>query len=370
ELLVNARLFYHNREVYDITAGTWSLMNTIIPEINEYNYVKDILSSENETILYYATGTEHLGLDANGSLLIFNRNTNFLQIEDFGYNKSELHVNRVLEDPNRDVLYVATNEDLILYNLTTLSEIKRFGGGLWDIRSLEWINGRLWFGVEQYPNIRIFDPVTEFISNFGLSSQIVNPSINDIYYLEDREEILILANSGLYVYNYTSGEMKHETVNEGLSTILVMRMDYFPNTEDAWIGTKDGGINIYDLDFDDRLPEIEIGEFVHISGNFYFEASGKDYSGVKNVTVELWNSTMKKIWTILSDFLSISLDTTQYDNGDYTITTYVTDWNDLLNTTSQVVQIDNVVVGEYSVLTALILFPVVACIVYFNKRKR
>jgi hypothetical protein len=72
----------------------------------------------------------------------------------------------------------------------------------------------------------------------------------------------------------------------------------------------------------------------------------------------------------MSEVLSINVDTTQYDNGDYTLTVYVTDWNGLMNTTSQSIEIDNVVVGEYSALTALIIFPVVACIVYLSKRKR
>ncbi|MHA1551685.1 MAG: hypothetical protein ACTSQC_07050 [Candidatus Heimdallarchaeaceae archaeon] len=372
ELLVNARLFYHNREVYDIAAGTWSSMNIILPEITEYNYIKDILSSENETILYYATGTEHLGLDANGSLLIFNRDTNFLHIEDFGFNKSELHVNRVLEDPNRDVLYVATNEYLILFNLTTLTEIKRFGGGLWDIRSLEWINERLWFGVEQYPNIRIFDPVTEFFSNFGLSSQILYPSINDIYYLEDRKEILILANSGLYVYNYTSGEMKYETETEGLSTLFVMRMYYFSNTGDAWIGTKDGGINIYDLDFDDRVPDIQlnIADFVQLSGSFSIEATSSDYSGIKIASLTIKNASMSYLLATGVEFFSHLLDTSLYDDGFYDIEANATDWNDLTYSLTITIEIDNIVISEFSGIYLLVSIPMLALFIILIKRKK
>jgi hypothetical protein len=168
----------------------------------------------------------------------------------------------------------------------------------------------------------------------------------------------------------TNEEIKFEGESEGLSSLFVARADYSPITGKMYIGTY-LGLNVYDLNFDDKLPEIEIDQFVYVSGNFAFEASGKDYSGIKNVTVELWNSTWRQVWVALSDLvLFIDIDTTQYDNGYYNLTVYVTDWHDLLNTTTQVVQFDNVVVGEYSALTALIIFPVVACIVYFSKRKR
>ena len=50
ELLETARLFYHNREVYDIVGSSWGF----VPDIDfvEYHYVKDIEASSNETVLY------------------------------------------------------------------------------------------------------------------------------------------------------------------------------------------------------------------------------------------------------------------------------------------------------------------------------
>jgi len=368
KLLVSARMMYYHTYYYDIVGGTSGSMNSNIP-LNEYGHVMDIASSYNETLLYYSVSSESGGLSSNGSMIIYNRLSDTFVVENFGYNKSELEVRMIVQDPTDDVLYVGTDQSLILYNLTTLTEISRFGAGIWDVRSLEWIEGDLWVGLGEGPYIYIFHPETGLYETFIGADQILYPSINDIYYHATNNEVYICANSGLYVFNMTNSMLKYESEAEDLSTLFTSAAAYCEITDEIYIGSFQG-VNIYDPLFDDKLPEIEIGQFVHVSGNFAFEASGKDYSGVKNVTVEIFNATAKKIWTILSDFLSISFDTTQYDDGVYTLAVYVTDWNGLMNTTSQAIEIDNVVIGEYSALTALIIFPVVACIVYFSRRKR
>ncbi|MEE9411278.1 MAG: hypothetical protein V3V41_10155, partial [Candidatus Heimdallarchaeota archaeon] len=371
ELLESARLFYHNRERYDITAGTWIFMDTIIPEINEYNYVKDIEASQNESVLYYCTAEETNGVTGNGSLIIYNRDTSFYKIEDFGYNISELHVTRALEDPNRDVLYVATNQHLILYNLTTLSEIKRFGGGLWDIKSMEWINGLLWFGLEQYPNVRIFNPITETFSNFGLSSQILYPAINDIYYIEDKNEIYILAHSGLYVYNYSSGQMKYESEAEGLSTLILKRMDYSPLLEEVWIGSAQG-VNIYDRTFDNVAPFIttDILESQVLTGFNKINISATDFSGIKEIKATVKNTTYSFTLVTPGASLQVDLDTLDYTNGDYQFEINATDWNDVVNNTVINFQINNIIVNEFSKAILLLAIPSIAVIIFLISKKK
>lgn len=247
ELLETARLFYHNREVYDISSSSWSS----VPDIDfvEYGHVKDIEASTNETILYYCTGAQTSGLDGNGSLIIYNRDTSFIKVEDFGYNKSELQVNRVLEDPNEDILYVATNKALIAYNRTDFTILHTIDSNV-DVRSLEWINNELWYGLEEYPNIRIYDPPTQSWGSFWLASEILYPAINDILFVPEKQAIFICAHSGFYIYNVTLDTMIRKSDVDDLSSLLTRRMDYCPETEEVWIGTLDGGINIYDPVFD------------------------------------------------------------------------------------------------------------------------
>jgi hypothetical protein len=368
ELLETARLFYHNRERYDITAGTWILMNTILP-LDEYHYIGDIASSQNESVLYYCASESNDGTTSNGSLIIYNRNTGYYKVEDFGYNKSKLHVQRALEDPIRDVLYVATHEYLILYNLTTLTEIKRFGGGLWDIRSLEWINGYLWFGLEQYPNVRIFNPTLETFSTFGKASEILYPAINDIHYIQGRQEIYILANSGLYVYNYTSGELKYESETEGLSSLFTRRMDYNPAIE-VWIGSL-GGLNIYDPNFDNRVPVVTVDyPSLVLSGINFINASATDYAGIKEIKATMKNSTWSTSWTIADDYLQVVLDTTIYDDGFYEFRVNVTDFNNQVESLAETIEIDNIVIGEFTAILLPMFIPimVISTVVILRKR--
>jgi hypothetical protein len=366
ELLVNSRLMFHHRYLYNISNDGVTDMSTILP-LDEYNHIRDISSSPNESVIYYSVGRDENG---NGSLIIYNWQTGNYSVHDLGYDRTDLELNEVLHDPTREVLYIATNKSLVMFNLTTREVIKTFGEvEEWDIRSLTWIDGKIWVGLEQSPHVKIFDPITETFEDFTQAALWI-PTINDIVHISETNEIMFTSNRGIYLYNMTNEEIKFEGESEGLSSLFVARADYSPITGKMYIGTY-LGLNVYDLNFDDKLPEIEIDQFVYVSGNFAFETSGKDYSGIKNITVELWNSTWRAIWVAMSEVvLSINVDTTQYDNGDYTLTVYVTDWNGLMNTTSQSIEIDNVVVGEYSALTALILFPVIACIVYISKRKR
>ena len=372
ELLVGARLMYHHRYFYDITSGTadTSTLGSILP-FEEYGMVVDISSSHNESLLYYSISAETGGVGSNGSMIIFNRLSNEYWVEDFGYNKSELEVHCIIQHPTDEVLYVGTGESMIIYNLTTLTEITRYEDPmLWDVRSFEWIEDDLWVGLGEGPYIHIFHPETGLYDTFEGASKILYPSINDIYLHEDKNEVYICANSGLYVFNLTNSELKHETEAEDLSTMFTCAAVYSEITDEIYIGSFQG-INIYDSDFDNRFPDVDLElPGVVLSGTFGFEAKSADYSGIKNITVEFWNSTFKRIWTNLSDWLSISFDTTQYDNGLYTLTAYATDWNDLLNSTSVSVQIDNVVIGEYTILTTLILFPVIGVIGYYMKKKR
>ena len=368
ELLETARLFYHNRERYDITAGTWIFMNTILP-LDEYHYIGDIASSQNESVLYYCASESNDGTTSNGSLIIYNRNTGYYKVEDFGYNKSKLHVQRALEDPTRDVLYVATHEYLILYNLTTLSEIKRFGGGLWDIRSLEWINGYLWFGLEQSPHVRIFNPTFETFSNFGKASEILYPAINDIFYIQSRQEVYILANSGLYVYNMTSGELKYESETEGLSSLFTRRMDYHPANK-AWIGTL-GGLNIYDPNFDNKLDfvDVEYPGLVWI-GSVWINASASDYAGIKEIEIALINSTWSASWSIAGDFLQVSLNTTLLDDGFYEFNVNVTDFNNQVENLTEIIEIDNIIIGEFSNIFLPMFIPIIVISTVVILRKK
>lgn len=364
ELLVNSRLMFHHRYLYNISNDAVTNMDTILP-LDEYNHIRDISSSPNESVIYYSVGRDENG---NGSLIIYNWQTGNYSVHDLDYDRTDLELNEVLHNPTRDVLYIATNKSMVMFNLTTREVIKTFGETEeWDVRSLTWINGKIWVGLEQSPHVKIFDPITETFEDFTQAALWI-PTINDIVHISETNEIMFTTNRGVYLYNMTNEQIKFEGESEGLSSLFVARADYSPITGKMYIGTY-LGLNVYDLKFDDKLPEIEIDQFVYVSGNFAFDLSGKDYSGVKNITVEIFNATVKKIWTILSDFLSISFDTTQYDDGVYTLTAYVTDWNGLVNTSSQTIEIDNVVIGEYSALTALILFPVVACIAYFSRRK-
>ncbi len=340
ELLVSAQKMYHHRYLYDIATTGITNMESILP-LSEYRYVRDISSSYNESLIYYSTAAQNAGVGGNGSMIIYNWNLGTYHVENFTTDKTTLEVNIVLQDPTRDVLYVGTNEYLILYNLTTLTEIDRYGGGLWNVQSLEWVNGYLWFGVDQYPNVRIFNPIAETFSTFGKASEILYPSINDIYYHEAEKEIFISANSGLYVYNYTNGELKYESEAEGLSTLFVKRADYIASTGEIWIGSFQG-INIYDRTYDEIAPNLsaEVGS-LNITGIRYVNATAYDYAGIKEIKITLENTTWSTSWSISNTYLQVALDTSIYDDGDYQLIINATDWNDVETGLTYDIFIDN-----------------------------
>jgi hypothetical protein len=281
-----------------------------------------------------------------------------------------LEVQGVVQDPNRDVLYVGTNEFLILYNLTTLTEITRYGGGLWDVQSLEWINGQLWFGLDQYPNVRIFNPITETFANFGKSSEILYPSINDIYYLEAEQEIYILANSGLYVYNYTNGELKYESEAEGLSTLFVKRAAYILSTGEVWIGSFQG-VNVYDRTHDNLAPQLtSVISSLTMSGMQYINNTAYDFTGIKQLSTFLENSSWSTAWSTSASFQQVALDTTLYENGAYQLVINATDWYDNVASIVYDITINNVVVNEFSKLIFLITIPLLAIPIVLIKKCR
>ncbi len=370
ELLVTAQKMYHHRYMYDIVTTTITNMESILP-LSEYRYVRDISSSYNESLIYYSTAAQFAGNGGNGSLVIYNWNLGTYHVENFTTDKTVLEVNCVLQDPTREVLYVGTNDYLILYNLTTLTEISRFGGGLWNIASLEWINGLLWFGLDQYPNVRIFNPVSETFSNFGKASEILYPSINDIYYLDTEEEIYIVANSGLYAYNYTNGELKYESEAEGLSTLFVKRALYVPSTGEVWVGSFQG-INIYDRTFDVIAPDIidDMGSLT-ISGTRDINVVASDYAGIKQLKLTLKNATWFDSWSTNWHTALFSIVSTNYENGAYQIIINATDWNDNVAGLVYDITIDNVIVNELSRLILLITIPIIAIpIILIGKRRK
>ncbi|MCG3219765.1 MAG: hypothetical protein H7641_00160 [Candidatus Heimdallarchaeota archaeon] len=369
ELLVNAQKMYHHRYMYDIVTTTITNMESILP-LGEYRYVRDISSSYNESLIYYCTAAQNAGIGGNGSLIIYNRDLGTYHVENFTTDKTLLEVNSVVQDPTRDVLYVGTNDYLILYNLTTLTEIVRYGGGLWDISSLEWINGLLWFGLDQYPNVRIFNPITVTFSNFGKASEILYPSINDIYYLDTEEEIYIVANSGLYVYNYTNGEMKYESETEGLSTLFVKRALYVPSTGEVWVGSFQG-INIYDRTYDIIVPDIiaDVGALT-ISGVRDIDVSASDYAGIKQLKLTLQNASWFDSWSTNSPVAIFSIVSTNYENGAYQIIINATDWNDNVAGLAYDITIDNVIINELSKLILLITIPIIAIPVILARKRR
>lgn len=370
ELLVNAQKMYHHRFMYDIVTTSITNMESILP-LSEYRYVRDISSSYNESLIYYCTAVQNAGIGGNGSLIIYNWNLGTYHVENFTTDKTLLEVNVALQDPTRDVLYVGTNQYLILYNLTTLTEIKRFGGVLWDIDSLEWINGLLWFGLEQYPNVRIFNPIAETFSNFGKASEILYPSINDIYYLEDEKEIYILANSGFYVYNYTSGYLKYESDAEGLSNLFTKRVDFIPSTGEMWIGNIDGGINIYDRTFDIVVPDlsVELGSLI-MSGERIINVTATDYAGIQDLELTLKNASWFDSWSTNSPIAIFAIVSTNYENGAYQIIINATDWNDVVAGLVYDITINNVVVDEFSKLILLITIPILAIPVILIRKRR
>lgn len=371
ELLENARVIYHHRYMYDIASSTIQNMESILP-LSEYRYVADISSSYNETLIYYSIAAQNAGIGGNGSMIIYNRISGFYQVENFTEDITTLEVNAVLQDPNRDVLYIGTNNGLILYNLTTLSEIKRFGDvENWEIQSLELIEGKLWIGMEPYPYIKIFDPLTEIFEDFDLVHLILYPSINDIHYVSATQEIYILANSGLYVYNITNGQLKYENESDGLSTLFVRRMDYIPITQEAWIGSYQG-INIYNTKYDDTLPTIDANfPSSPFSGLSNIEITGFDYTGVKEVKLTMKNSSWSTSWMNNSDYLQVSLNTLVYQNGNYDFEINVTDSNDLVASTTQSHSIFNPIVDEFPNILALISIPfLVGTIVIILRKKK
>ena len=370
ELLVNARLMFHHRYLYNIESSTITNIESVLP-LSEYRYVADISSSYNESLVYYSIAAQNAGVGGNGSMIIYNWELGTYCVENFTEEITQLEVNSILQDPERDVLYVATNVGLILYNLTTLSEIKRFGySENWEVQSLEWIEGKLWIGLEPYPNIRIFDPITETFENFGLVHLIEYPSINDIHFVSSTQEIYILANSGLYVYNITNGEMKRETEEDGLSTLLVRRMDYIPTTHEAWIGSYQG-INIYNPYFDNRLPTIDATfPSSPFSGLIYIDINGYDYSGIKEIKLTMKNSSWSTNWIGNSDYLQVPLNTFDYANGIYDFQVNVTDSNNLVTFITETRTIFNPVVKEFPVIQSLISVPFLMGMIILILRKK
>jgi len=357
ELLETARVIYHHRYRYDIVSTTIDNMESILP-LSEYRYVADISSSYNESLIYYSTAAQNAGIGGNGSMIIYNWENGFYHVENFTENITTLEVKTILQDPNRDVLYVGTNTGLILYNLTTLSEIKRFGDGEgWEIQSLEWVEENLWVGLEPYPNVRIFDPILETFQDFEKANLITYPSINEIHYVSETQEIYILANSGLYAYNMSNGELKYEDEADGLSTLFVRRMDYIPSTQEAWVGSYQG-LNIYNMDFDDLSPNI-MASFPSPphSGLMNVEILGYDYSGIKEVKLTMKNSSWSTSWTTNGDHLQVAINTVDYENGFYNFQIDVTDNYDLKSSMTLSGEIFNPLVGEFPFILGIISIP-------------
>ncbi|MHA1827325.1 MAG: hypothetical protein ACTSX6_01620, partial [Candidatus Heimdallarchaeaceae archaeon] len=369
-LAENARMFYHHRYEYNITSGAYRALDSILP-FAEFGYVKDIVISKNESLVFYSTETQDAGYSDNGSLIIFNRLLDSFSVFDFGFNKSELSVNQVLEDPTSDILYIATNHALIIFNLTTLTEISRYGESEgWNVQSLEWIDGKLWLGMEPYPNIRIFDPSTTDVTIWNKADQIVYPSINTIYYLSSRNETYILANSGLYVLNRTNDVLKYETEAEGLSTLFLRAMDYVPTTDEVWIGSFQG-INIYNPNFDNVTPSLSVSlAGTEWSGNVSFSADSSDYSGIKEIRATFKNTTFSIEWVVNLDHLDVTVETLDYANGDYILVINATDNNNLLSSVSYNIIINNQFVGEYSTILSLGLFSALAILTIFLSRRK
>ena len=370
ELLVNSRVIYHHRYRYDIDLSTIDNMESILP-LTEYRYVADISSSYNESLIYYSIAAQNAGIGGNGSMIIYNWETGFYHVENFTQDITALEVNSILQDPDRDILYVGTNTGLILYNLTTFSEIKRFGEvENWEIQSLEWIEGKLWIGMEPYPNIRIFDPSTETFEDFSLANLILYPSINDIHYVSATQETYILANSGLYVYNMTNGQLKYEDESDGLSTLFVRRMDYIPTTNEAWIGSFQG-INIYDPYYDDTPPTIQASfPSSPFSGLINIEITGFDYTGIKEVKLTMKNSSWSNSWMASGGYLQVPINTLLYENGNYDFEINVTDSNDLVATSTVSHSIFNPIVAELPQIIALISIPFLIGTIVFILRKK
>ncbi|TET79127.1 MAG: hypothetical protein E3J43_03755 [Candidatus Heimdallarchaeota archaeon] len=370
-LAVNARMFYHHRYEYNITSGTYRLMEAVVTNLTEYRYVDDISISQDETYVFYSTSQQNNGYSGNGSLLIFNRLNDTTYIFDFGLDKTQLEMNQALEDTTNNVLYVATNKGLILFNLTTFTEIKRFGEVEgWEVQSLELIDGKLWLGMEPYPHIRIFDTVTENVVTWDKAHLISYPSINDIHYEESRNETYILTNSGLYVHNRTNGWIKTEVESDGLSTLFVRRMDFIPTTDEAWIGSFQG-INIYNPNYDDKAPSVTVYfPSTILSGLNNIDISAEDFAGIKEIKVRMENGSWNQEWAINANFLRIELDTTLYENGYYDFIINATDWNGL-STTSTIEDIlfNNVIVGEFNIAMLFAIFPIIMGISILFKRK-
>ncbi len=225
--------------------------------------------------------------------------------------------------------------------------------------------------MEPYPNIRIFDPVSENIIGWDKADQITFPSINDIFYLDSRNETYILANSGLYVYNRTNQVLKIETEADGLSTLFVRRMDYIPTTDEPWIGSFQG-INIYDPNYDDKAPSVTIYfPSTILSGLNNIDISAEDFAGIKEIRVRMENGSWNQEWTINANFLRIELDTTLYENGYYDFIVNATDWNGLSTTSiTEDILFNNVIVGEFSIEMLFAIFPVIMGISILFKRKR
>ncbi|MHA1305326.1 MAG: hypothetical protein ACTSPI_16630, partial [Candidatus Heimdallarchaeaceae archaeon] len=227
ELLEESRLMFHHQHVYNISHGTTHELRTILP-LDEYNHIVDISSSPNESVVYYSVSTDENG---NGSLIIYNWESGYYSVHDLGYDKTLLKIREVLHYSPDNVLYIATNKGLVLFDLDTLTVSKTYGESEnWDVTSLTLIDGKVWLGLENNPHIKILNPTDETFTDFTEAAAWI-PTINDIIHITETNEIVFTTNRGFYVYNMTNEEIKWEGEEQGLSSLFVARVAYCPETK-------------------------------------------------------------------------------------------------------------------------------------------
>lgn len=373
EILSTARMVYHHHYEYNIIADSYIDMVTMIPALDEYDYIKDISSSPNETLIYYSIGAENGGLGSNGSIVIYNRANYLYYVEDFGFDKTQLIVNCILQDPNREMLYVGTNTGLILYNLTSMSIYSIHGETEnWEITTLEWINEQLWFGLETEPHlytyVRIYDPILETITDFEPSAMMY-PVVNDILFNQATNELFFTTNYGFHAYNISNEELKFFGEEDGLSTYILARMDYSTISNEIYIGSTLGGVNIFDPLYDDIPPQLFISGISTndiVTGQISIQITSQDYSGINWVSATLnssdnWNSNIR--------YLNFDFNSSEYSDGYYEFTIVATDFNGL--TTGIVISftISNVIINEFSKMLLVVVLSTVSIITLFRKRR-
>ncbi len=326
ELLIADRLMFHHRYQYNITAGNYSELS--LP-FDEYGHIKDISSSPNDTLIYYSVGSKDPYQSpggSNGSLIIYNRITENYTVHNFGFNKSLLTVEKTLHDPSDDLLYVATNLGLVIFNLETLEVEQKYFETEGNIKTVALIEGKIWIGLDTHPLVRIYDPTTKTFEDFSHSSSWI-PTVNDIYYIPTRNEIFFSTNRGLYAYNRTNNLLKWEGEEHGLSTYFISRMDYCSTNSKLYIGSL-LGLNIYKVNFDNVSPELSvygISEEEKVSGNITITAQASDYSGIKSISMTIQGIE----YNTSTDELIVTLDTTNYVNGYYQLNFIAQDNNGL-----------------------------------------